>query len=153
ENFEVRGLEVEGFEAQLLGQVTDKFFVSAGYSYLDGETDRGREIPRELPEHTFSAWGSYQVTQRFGLGLGLTYQDESFINDFDIGISSEATHPTLPSYTRVDAAAFYDISDTLRLQVNIENLTDETYFPNSHATHQATVGDPLNARVSLRGRF
>ncbi|MEM6625686.1 MAG: TonB-dependent siderophore receptor, partial [Pseudomonadota bacterium] len=153
ENFEVRGLEVEGFEAQLLGQVTDKFFVSAGYSYLDGETDQGLEIPRELPEHTFSAWGSYQVTQKLGLGLGLTYQDESFINDFDIGISSEATHPTLPSYTRVDAAAFYDISDTLRLQVNIENLTDETYFPNSHATHQATVGDPLNARVSLRGRF
>ncbi|MCG8442343.1 MAG: TonB-dependent receptor, partial [Caulobacterales bacterium] len=153
ENFEVRGLEVDGFEAQLQGQITDKLFVSAGYSYLDGETDDGREIPRELPEHSFAAWGSYQITEQLGVGLGLTYQDESFITDFVVGESSEATHPTLPAYTRVDAAAYYDVNDRIRLQVNVENLTDELYFPNAHARHQATVGAPLNARFTVSGRF
>ncbi|MEL7285408.1 MAG: TonB-dependent siderophore receptor, partial [Pseudomonadota bacterium] len=64
EDFEIRGLEVEGFEVQLLGQVTDQLFVTAGYSYLDGETDQGREIPRELPENMFSIWGAYQVTDK-----------------------------------------------------------------------------------------
>ncbi len=151
ENFEVRGLEIDGFELQLQGNVTEQLFVTAGYSYLDGETDNGAEIPRELPENTFSVWGAYQVTDKLGFGLGATYQDESFITDFDIGDTDP--HPTLPSYTRIDAAAYYDISDDLRIQLNVENLTDELYFPTSHSTHQATVGAPLNAKITISGRF
>lgn len=151
EAFEVRGLEIEGIELQLEGQVTENFFLTAGYSYLEGETDNGNELPRELPENMFSIWGAYQVTDKFGLGLGATYQDESFITDFDIG--SVGPHPTLPAYTRIDAAAYYDVSETLRVQFNVENLTDELYFPNAHSTHQATVGAPLNAKVTISGRF
>lgn len=151
EEFEARGLEIEGFELQLQGALTEKLFVTAGYSYLEGETDNGAELPRELPENTFSIWGSYDVTDKFGLGLGATYQDESFITDFDIG--STGPHPTLPSYTRFDAAAYYDVSDDLRVQLNVENLTDETYFPTSHSTHQVTVGAPLSAKITISGRF
>ncbi|MEO1662428.1 MAG: TonB-dependent receptor [Pseudomonadota bacterium] len=151
ENFEVRGLEIEGFELQLQGQVTEDFFLTAGYSYLEGETDNGNELPREVPENMFSIWGAYQVTDRLGFGLGATYQDESFITDFDIG--STGSHPTLPAYTRFDAAAYYDVSDKLRIQFNVENLTDELYFPSAHSTHQATVGAPLNAKVTISGRF
>jgi len=151
ENFEVRGLEIEGFEVQLQGNLTDQLFISAGYSYLDGETDNGAEIPREVPENTFSIWGTYDVTDRFGIGLGATYQDESFISDVDIGTVGPS--PTLPSYTRFDAAMFYDLTDDVRIQLNVENLTDEIYFPNAHSTHQATVGAPLNARIAISGRF
>ena len=152
ENFEVRGLEIDGFELQLKGHLTDQLHITAGYSNLDGETDGGAEIPRELPENSFSLWGAYSVSERFGLGLGVTYQDESFISDFDIG-SDASTHPTLPSYTRVDASAFYDLSDRFRVQLNVENLTDELYFPNAHSTHQVTVGESVNARLSVTGRF
>ncbi len=151
EEFEERGLEVEGLELQFQGQVTEQLYLTAGYSYLEGETDDGAELPRELPEHTFSIWGAYQVTDRLGFGLGATHQDETFITDFDIG--STGPHPTLPSYTRVDAAVYYDLSEDLRLQLNVENLTDETYFPSSHSTHQVTVGAPLNARIAISGRF
>ena len=35
----------------------------------------------------------------------------------------------------------------------VENITDELYFPHSHSTHQASVGEPLNARFSLRRKF
>ena len=141
--------ETQGFEAQLQGQLTDDWFLSAGYSYLDGEiVDRtgptGR-TPRELPEHQFSLWNTYQVTNQLGLGLGVTYQDESFIDN--------GNNAVLPSYTRVDAAVFYDVSEKLRVQLNVENLTDELYFPNAHSTHQATVGAPLNARLTVTGRF
>lgn len=141
--------ETTGFEVQLQGQVTDRWYVSTGYSYLDGEqVNRSGPTglrPRELPENMFSIWNAFQVTDVFGLGLGLTYQDESFVNNGNTA--------TLPSYTRVDAAAYYDISEDLRVQLNIENLTDELYFPNSHSTHQATVGAPLNAKVTISGRF
>ncbi|MCG8408144.1 MAG: TonB-dependent receptor, partial [Phycisphaerales bacterium] len=144
ETFEVRGLEVEGFELQLQGQLTDQLFISAGYSYLEGETASGVD-PRELPEHMASFWGTYQVTDRFGLGLGVIYQDESLITD--------GSTATLPSYTRLDAAAYYDVTDDIRVQVNVENLTDKLYFPNSHSTHQVTVGAPINARFAIVGRI
>lgn len=151
EEFEIRGLEVQGIEVQLQGQVTEALFMTAGYSYLDGETAEGLEAPRELPENSASVWAGYQVTDQFGLGLGVTYQDKSFISDRPF--AKVGAHPTLPAYTRVDAAAFYDVTDTLRLQVNVENLTDTLYFPSAHSTHQATVGRPLNARFTVSGRF
>ena len=127
----------------------DYLFNNAGYSYLDGEqVDRLGPTglrPRELPENMFSIWNSVEVTDRFGLGFGLTHQDESFINNGNSAV--------LPAYTRVDAAAWFDVTDEVRLQVNVENLTDTLYFPNSHATHQASVGAPFNARFSISGRF
>ena len=150
--FDVRGLEIEGFELQLTGKVSERFSFTAGYSYLEGETDNGAERPRELPENTIAAWLNYDVNRYFGFGVGITYQDESFISDFDIG-GDASTHPTLPSYTKIDAAAYYNISDRFRLQLNIENLTDELYFPSSHTNFNVTVGQSLNARLSLTGRF
>lgn len=144
ESFDVRDLEVNGIEIQLQGPLTEKLSIQAGYSNMDGKTKEDGE-PRELPEHMASVWGNYQATEQFGFGLGVTYQDESLISD--------GSDLTLPSYTRVDAAAYYDISPKLRVQLNIENLTDENYFPNAHSTHQVTVGAPLNARLSVSGRF
>jgi len=149
ETLDVIDSEISGFEVQLQGQLTDQWLISAGYSYLDGEqVNRSGPTglrPRELPENMFSLWNTYQMTERLGLSLGLTYQDDSFIDN--------GNNATLPSFTRIDAAAFYDISDKLRIQVNIENLTDELYFPNAHSTHQATVAAPINARLALSGRF
>lgn len=149
ETLDVIDSEITGFEAQLQGQVTDNWYVSAGYSQLEGEqVDRAGPTglrPRELPEQMFSLWNTYQFSSSLGLGLGLTHQDDSFINNSNTAL--------LPSYTRIDAAAFYDISPDFRVQLNIENLTDELYFPNSHSTHQATVGRPLNARLTVSRRF
>jgi len=141
--------DINGFEFQLSGQITDAWSLSANYSNLDGEIiDRdgatGR-TPRELPENTFSIWNRVQVNSAFGFGFGATYQDESFVNN--------SNSASLPSYTRVDASAYYDVSDKLRVQVNIENLTDELYFPNAHSTHQVTVGAPINALLTLTGKF
>jgi catecholate siderophore receptor len=85
------------------------------------------------------------ISDVFGIAFGATYQDESFINNGNSAI--------LPSYTRVDIAAYYDVSPHLRVQFHIENLTDELYFPNAHSTHQASVGAPLNAKLTLVGTF
>ena len=141
--------QTDGFELQLEGQLTETWYVSAAYSYLDGE-QMGRTgskglRPRELPENMFSIWNFVQFTPKLGAGLGLTYQDESFINNSNTA--------RLPSYTRVDAALYYEWSDKLRVQLNVENLGDTEYFPSSHSTHQATVGAPFNARLALTMDF
>ena len=140
---------IQGFELQAQGEIAPGWRVSAGYSFLDGEqvsrTGPTGLRPRELPENMFSIWNSVDVTDRFGIGLGLTHQDESFANNGNTAV--------LPAYTRVDAAAWYDVSDNLRVQLNVANLTDTRYFPNSHSTHEITVGAPINARLAVTGRF
>jgi catecholate siderophore receptor len=141
--------KIRGFEAQLQGQVTAGWFLSAGYSYLEGE-QVNRNGPtnlrvRELPEHMFSIWNNFQATDQLGIGLGLTAQDESFADNGNTA--------TLPAYARVDMAVFYNVSDNLRLQVNVENLFDELYFPNAHSADELTVAPPLNARFTITGRF
>lgn len=138
--------QISGFETQLKGHLSDAWYVLLGYGTLDGEqVNRSGPTglrPRELPERMFSMWNNFQVTQKIGVGFGVTYQDNSFVNNSNSAI--------LPSYTRFDASASYDYSDQLRFQLHFENLTDKLYFPNSHSTHQATVGEPLNARITVR---
>ena len=143
--FDVIDTQVEGFEAQIQGEVTPWWFISANYSYIDGEQANGVLRPRELPKNQFSLWNQFQPTDRLGIGAGLTYQDESFADN--------GNNVTLPDYVRVDLAAFYDVSDNVRVQVNVENLFDTDYFPDAHIADNLTVGAPLNARFTVTGRF
>ena len=145
ENSEVRGLTVDGLEVQLKGQLTDRLDVMVGYSSLDGETSSGGE-PREIPDHTFSLYAKYQVSDKYGLAFGITRQGESKIKDNNPDI-------VLPKFTRVDLGFYYRLSNGLQLQANIENLNDELYFPHSHSTHQVSVGEPFNAHISIRKEF
>lgn len=141
--------KIRGLEAQIQGRVTENWQISAGYSYLDGDQvnrdgSEGNRL-RELPEHTFSLWNKFQLTDKLGLGAGLTYQDESFADN--------GNGTTLPDFVRIDAAAFYDVNENLRLQVNVENLFDAHYYPSAHTANNITVGAPLNARFTVKGRF
>ena len=140
--------ETEGLELQLVGQLMPSWKINAGYSYLDGRED-GRVVGgvsdnrtlREVPEHQFSVWNRYDVTSRLGLGLGVIHQSSQF--------ASNGNTVELPSYTRVDAAGYYTLTNKIRLQVNVENLFDEDYFPNSHNDNNITTGEPLNARFAV----
>ena len=145
ENSEIVGLQVDGFELELKGDVNEKLSIAVGVTSMDGETSSGGE-PREIPDTQASLWATYQVNDRFGWGFGFTHQGESNISNNKPGL-------VLPDYTRVDFAAYYMISDEWSMQFNVENLTDELYFPHSHSTHQASVGEPMNARISIRRNF
>ena len=145
ENSEIVGLQVDGFELELKGDVNEKLSIAVGVTSMDGETSSGGE-PREIPDTQASLWATYQVNDRFGWGFGFTHQGESNISNNKPGL-------VLPDYTRVDFAAYYMITDEWSMQFNVENLTDELYFPHSHSTHQASVGEPMNARISIRRNF
>jgi len=145
EGAEIVGLQVDGFELEVKGQVNDQLYMQLGYSNMDGTTSSGGE-PREIPDHTLSLWTTYQVNDQFGYGIGFTRQGDSNISNNKPGL-------ILPEYTRVDFAAYYDVSEDLAIRLNIENLTDKVYFPHSHSTHQASVGEEVNARLSITRRF
>ena len=138
----------EGAEISLVGNILSNWQASLGYTYLDGQlqtnTDAGSAGTRlqQLPRHQISAWNRVQITDNFGIGLGAIYQDEQF--------ASFSGDVVLPSYWRVDAAAFFDVSDRLSIQLNVENLLDENYYPSAHGDNNIQPGTPISARLGVR---
>ena len=138
----------EGFEIGAVGEVADFWKANLGYTYLDGELlndntfgDAGQRL-QQLPKHSISAWNRFDFTEKFGLGFGIIHQSEQF--------ASFSNDVVLPSYWRVDAAAYYTVSDQMSVQLNIENLFDEQYYPSAHGDNNIQPADPFSARIGVR---
>lgn len=143
----ITGTTTKGLELQLVGNVSDNLSINAGYSYLDGDsvTASGTAVLSQVPEHMFSLWSRYNLNEKVDLALGVTHQSEQF--------ASLNNTVELPSYTRVDAAIYYEVNDDIRVQLNIENLFDEEYFPDAHNDNNISTGEPLNARLGVTYKF
>ena len=104
-----------------------------------------------MPESTVALWNRYDFTPAWGVGLGLVYRAE--ILAATENVVTPTSNVTLPDYTRVDAAVFFNINDRLRAQLNVENLLDEEYFVFANSNTNITPGSPLAARVSFTASF
>ena len=140
--------KIDGFELQLQGRIND-WQVSVAYSALDGEqvNRMGRTglKPRELPTLCSRYGINFRCRVISTLVLALPTRVKA--------LSITVTAAVLPSYTSIDASVQYRLSEATTVQLNVENATDELYFPNAHSTHQATVGAPLNVRVAISTQF
>ncbi len=152
QTFLTKGQRTEGIEVSLSGQITPKLSVMGGYAYQTGEVTsdifgvakKGAAVA-ELPRHTFSMWSRYDFTPRIGAAFGVIYRDEMF--------TSLTNRVKLPSFTRVDAALFAQLSKSFRAQLNIENLLDTKYFAAANNDFNITPGAPITVRASLIANF
>ncbi|MGB5724139.1 MAG: TonB-dependent siderophore receptor [Parasphingorhabdus sp.] len=150
-NTTLSGSRTEGVEFQLVGKLTDQLQINAGYSYLDGQQRNAASVGGQdlrlfqVPEHMISLWTKYDFTEQFAAGVGVTHQSSQFAtNDNSVRI---------PAFTRVDAAIYYDMSERVQVQLNVENLFDETYYPSVHNNDNISTGEPLNARLTVKFGF
>lgn len=141
----------QGFELSLAGEIQDNWHISLGYSYLDGEirsqvggSPAGTTL-EQVPDHHITAWTRYNFSPMFGLGAGVVHSSSQF--------ASLSNNVVLPSYTRVDLAAYFDISPNVAVQFNVENLFDEDYYPSAHGDNNIQPARPLNASMTARLRF
>ena len=143
----VDGQRTEGIELGVSGQVNEAWSIQGGYAYQDGElTDAlGGTRLAQLPRHVASLWNRYDFSEAWGVGLGIVYQAEMF--------AAADNAVTLPDFTRVDAAVFYSLNDRFRIQLNVENLFDEEYYPNAHNNNNITPGSPLAVRAGVTATF
>jgi catecholate siderophore receptor len=144
----VDGQRAEGVEVGLAGSISENWHVMGAYAWQDGEVlagaDRGKRLA-QLPKNTFSLWNRFDVTERWGFGVGAQYRGEMF--------AQLSNAVTLKSFTRYDAAVFFDASEQLSLQLNVENLFDKEYAVSAHTDNNITPGSPRAATVSLRYEF
>jgi catecholate siderophore receptor len=143
------GTRTKGVELALTGRVLSNWQVSAGYTYQDSYRSDDQSITlAQVPKHQLALWNRYDVSDAFGLGLGVVHQSSQFA-----ALRTSATTTRLPSFTRVDAALFYDISEKVQLQANVENLFDTNYFADAHNNNNITPGAPINGRMTVRVKF
>jgi catecholate siderophore receptor len=139
----------KGIEFGLSGQITPDWQVSGGYSYQDAALQENRDVRlSQTPKHQFSLWNRYNLSKDLGVGVGVIHQSSMFA-----AIRTLPTVTRVPGFTRVDAAVFYDLSDKVQLQANVENLFDTTYFPDAHSNNNISTGAPINGRIGIKVRF
>lgn len=139
----------QGVELAVTGRITSSWQVHGGYSFQDANLT-GNDSVRlaQVPKHQASLWNRYRFNDRFAAGLGITHQSSQFA-----AIRTAPNTTKLPAFTRVDAALYYELSDALQLQLNVENLFDTDYYADAHNNNNISPGAPINGRFTIRAKF
>jgi catecholate siderophore receptor len=151
--------EVQGLELGVSGNVTDKWQVFGGYTWMDSELTEGAynnvnvgDSLANTPEHTASLFTTYRVMPKLSLGGGVYYVGKSFGGNQG-GAGGGANRIYAPAYTRVDLFASYDITDRASLQLNVQNAGDEEYIIRTNGVHHADVAPARSAILTLNVRY
>jgi len=141
----------KGIEATAAGKLTRRLSVSASAALQQAKISRttaaaaaGQHVA-SVPHFTGSLWGRYDFTDRIGAGLGLYRQSKSY--------ASISNLVEVPSFTRVDAAAYAGLTRGVELQLNVENLLDKKYVGLANGDNNLTPANPRTIRATLRFGF
>ena len=154
--------KVDGIELTATGKITDKWDITAGYSYLDTEMTnpgpsctragvctypnpaKGKQLPN-VPENSATLWTTYKVLPELTLGAGAIAMDKVY--------GDAANTKFVPGYVRYDAMARYNVNKNVDLQLNVNNLADTRYFTKAYSSHYATEAEGRSAVLSLNFKY
>ena len=140
-----------GYELGVNGRMTPAWSIAGGYAYQDASVTSTTTAARagaqvgQVPHNTFSLWNRYQLHPKISAGLGVLYRSDMFV--------AVDNAVTLPGYTRVDGAVYYELTKQVRLQANMENLFNITYYLNADSNTNISPGSPRAFRIGLTTRF
>jgi len=151
---------VDGIEFGVTGNITDKWAVMAGYTYLDSELidggytkvgddyvsnpSNGNQV-QNVAKNSATLWTTYKVLPQVTLGAGAVAMDKVYGN--------AANTKFVPGYVRYDAMAKYDVNKNVNVQLNVNNLSDTRYFTKAYSSHFATEAEGRSAVVSLNFKY
>jgi catecholate siderophore receptor len=145
---------VDGIELGAVGQVTDRFSLSATYTHQDGEVvsaqgDDAALVGYELartPERSYSLWGRYDFNPSWSAALGVQMSDDRYNS------SDPAGRELAEGFTIYDVMVTYQVNERLGLRFNGGNLTDEQYANQIGGGHFAP-GEGRNYTLSAHVSF
>ena len=119
---------VDGFELGASGNITPRWAVFGGYTYLDAKVlpttnpvVAGGPFPN-VAKNSFAMLTTYKLFDSFTVG------GQAFYNSARYGGSTIAQTATLPGYWRFDATAKASVTSKIEVQLNLLNLTNKTYY-------------------------
>jgi catecholate siderophore receptor len=154
----VDGQVTKGFELGVAGKLFDSYSMYGGYTYQDAEITKNQGTGAtqilsgttlgHVPKHTFSLWNKYEINETWSAALGVVSRSDMYA-----ATPTTTTAVNLPGFTRVDAAIYANINKQTKLQLNIENLLDKTYYQSAHNNNNIMYGYPLTARATVTYTF
>ncbi|HCA5148997.1 TonB-dependent receptor [Acinetobacter baumannii] len=152
---------VDGIELGANGNITEKWAVSAGYTYLDSEIvdggyakdsngnyvqspTNGNQV-QNVAKNSATLWTTYKVLPQVTVGAGAVAMDKVF--------GDAANTKYVPGYVRYDAMARYDVNKNVNLQLNLNNLSDKRYFTKAYASHYATEAEGRSAVLAVNFKY
>lgn len=158
--------ETKGIELSMSGNITDKWSVIGGVAFQQGKITKdiitfnnsgvrtpendilnGTELA-QTPDRTLSLWNRYDINSTWAVALGVISTSDRYA-----ALPTATTSTILPGYTRFDAAVYGKFSEKLRLQVNLENLTNKEYALYAHTNNNITPGSPITGRATMIYNF
>ena len=153
-----RGAErSRGFEVDGAGYLTPEWQLNASYSYIDAVivTDNDATLQgarkQNTPVHSGNLWTRYNFTPDsplgdIGIGLGVQYSGSKvpwFTRAFEV-----------PAYTLFDAAVYFTpAGSNVQVALNVNNLTNRTYWVGAQNYQRLFPGAPRNGVLTLTYRF
>ncbi len=150
----------KGIEIDIKGEIADGLELWASYTYVDAQTEN--EFFDANFGFTVEAGSSLLNIPEQQLSLQLVKYINLNGRDFDYGggivhVGDRngffGTNFELPSYTIARAFANYDVTNSLALRAEVNNLFDETHYVNSFADVWVQPGLPRNFRLSATYSF
>ncbi len=148
---------VQGIEISTVGNLTENWSISAGYTHQQTRIEEGALVTADgsnnlsyTPEDAFTSWTTYRLPFGLILGGGIRYSGETHRGtDGAVG-----TPAFTKSYTVYDAVASYQVNDHLLLRLNAYNLFDKQYVAAINKSgYRYTPGTPRTFLLSADFRF
>ena len=152
--------ESKGVEVELFGRLPGQFMIMLSYAYTDAysatdvrDADFGRVITQgdpliNIPKHNASALLTKDIdidSRRLTLGGQLKYVSKR--------LGETGTHFYLPPYTLLKLFASYEVTKQLSVSAEVNNATDEVYYPASFAKIWIAPGAPRQYQLRTTYRF
>lgn len=125
----------------------------------------GRQAPQTAKD-SFTLWANLTPITGLSIGGGAYYMSRVFGGYSDnrsasqdaagvvtINPASKVRIVTVPEYWRFDARIGYTINEHFDVSVNVQNLTDKTYFSQAYTAHYATIAPGRSAFATLGIKF
>jgi iron complex outermembrane recepter protein len=127
-----------------------KLSVRCNATHLDSRITRnspnpaleGNVFPR-MPEWRAHLLVNYRIGDRWDFGGGIRYSGDSF-GDLDNADTADRVFGAHDAYTRVNLKTGYQVNDMLRLNLGIDNVTDEITY-----VHHPWPGRTMSLELSL----
>ncbi|MFD0739382.1 TonB-dependent receptor [Lysobacter koreensis] len=159
---------VDGLLLGVSGLIADHWSIFANYAYLDSEVlqgasdfvaGQGQDYTRgdrllNVPENSFSLWTTYDLSPKWQVGYGASYQGELTLTQHS-ATNVAGSLLTAPSYWVHRAMAAYKLNRHASLQLNVNNLFDEQYYTRirNNANGWATPGEGRSVVLSANFSF
>lgn len=129
---QVGSRRVKGAEVSVVGQLTDALHLSAGLAYVKTKITRAAAATQGgaiqfSPEFTFTSWATYRLPMGVTLGAGVRRVGNS-VTSSNVDTSTLSGISRIPGYWVADALVNYDVTQSLSLQLNVNNLFDKNYI-------------------------